>query len=93
MPNGQERKVVHKSLEHETGIVLLSCKPYACDVFGRGAALVTGIAEFVPFGIVLESERKKRLPVYTVIHFLHIVRCHFGRNAPAFQIIDECRML
>lgn len=93
MPDGQERKVVHKSLEHETGIVLLSCEPYACDVFGRSAAFVARIAEFVPSGIVLESKRKKWLPVYTVIHFLHIVRCHFGRNAPAFQIIGECRIL
>ena len=93
MPDSQERKVVHKPLENETGIVLLFCKLYACDVFGRGAALVAGIAEFVPSGIVLESERKKRLSVYTVIHFLHIIRCHFGRNAPAFQIINECRIL
>ena len=64
-----------------------------CDVFGWCTPLETWIAKFVTSGIVLESKRKIRLVTDTVIHFLHMVRCHFRWNVPASQIIHECRIL
>ena len=91
-PQGEEREVVHESLEYQTLLSRLSLLPYMGDVFRGNAAFEKGIANLVTSCHVREPDSKERLPVIGKMKFLTFSFCQLNIDTPSLQITEQCRM-
>lgn len=85
-PYGQKREIVHKSLEHETGVIPSAFMPDMGDVFRRDAALEVSVAYLVTASHVPKTDGKITLAVVLEVYLMAFSFRKFQVYSPALQI-------
>lgn len=85
-PYGQKREIVHKSLEHETGIIPSAFMPDMGDIFRRDAALEVSVAYLVTSIHIPKTDGKITLAVVLEMYLIAFSFRQFQVYFPALQI-------
>lgn len=92
-PYGQEREIVHKSLEHETGIIPSAFILDMGDVLWCDAALEVSVAYLVTASHVPKSDGKITLAVVLEVYLMAFSFRQFQVYSPALQIGEQDRRI
>ena len=85
-PYGQKREIVHKSFEHETGVIPSAFMPDMGDVFRRDAAFEVSVAYLVTASHVPKTDGKITLAVVLEVYLITFSFRQFQVYSPALQI-------